>query len=31
LPREIGVPASSAAFAVIGYRMMKLWVFRKLS
>jgi putative flippase GtrA len=28
LPREVGVLASCAAFAIIGYILMKLWVFR---
>jgi len=28
LPREVGVVASCAAFAIIGYILMKLWVFR---
>ena len=28
LPREIGVLASCAAFAIIGYLLMKLWVFK---
>lgn len=31
LPREVGVLASCAAFAVIGYILMKLWVFRSAS
>lgn len=29
LPREVGVLASCAAFAVIGYILMKLWVFKR--
>lgn len=29
LPREVGVLASCAAFAIIGYILMKLWVFRR--
>lgn len=28
LPREVGVLASCAAFAVVGYVLMKIWVFR---
>jgi len=28
LPREVGVLASCTAFAIIGYILMKLWVFR---
>jgi putative flippase GtrA len=28
LPREVGVLASCAAFAIIGYILMKLWVFK---
>lgn len=31
LPREVGVLASCAAFAIIGYILMKLWVFRSSS
>jgi len=31
LPREVGVLASCAAFAIIGYVLMKLWVFRRAS
>jgi putative flippase GtrA len=31
LPREVGVLASCAAFAIIGYILMKLWVFRSAS
>jgi putative flippase GtrA len=31
LPREVGVVASCAAFAIIGYILMKLWVFRSAS
>lgn len=31
LPREVGVVASCAAFAIIGYVLMKLWVFRNAS
>jgi len=31
LPREVGVVASCAAFAIIGYILMKLWVFRRAS
>ena len=29
LPREVGILASCAAFAIIGYILMKLWVFKK--
>ena len=29
LPRETGVLASCATFAIIGYLLMKLWVFRR--
>lgn len=31
LPREVGVLASCAAFAIVGYILMKLWVFRSAS
>lgn len=31
LPREVGVLASCAAFAIIGYILMKLWVFKSTS
>lgn len=31
LPREVGVLASCAAFAIIGFILMKLWVFRSAS
>lgn len=31
LPREVGVLASCAAFAIVGYILMKLWVFRSSS
>ena len=31
LPREVGILASCAAFAIIGYILMKLWVFRSSS
>ena len=31
LPREVGVLASCAAFAIIGFILMKLWVFKSAS
>ena len=31
LPREVGVLASCAAFAIIGYILLKLWVFKSAS
>lgn len=31
LPREVGVLASCAAFAIIGFVLMKLWVFKRAS